>query len=75
MECDHRGTIWAIDIPDCPNAPCPCGYECTRCGMRWDRDPQDRWESSRPTAERRASAAQEPGTDDGSTRPSVAPRG
>ena len=40
MQCDHRGTIWAIDVPDCPNGPCPCGYECTRCGAQWDQDPR-----------------------------------
>jgi hypothetical protein len=40
VDCDHRGTIWAIDIPDCPNAPCPCGYECTRCGRQWTEDPR-----------------------------------
>ena len=33
--CHHAGTIWKIDVI----GPGPGGWECTRCGQQWDREP------------------------------------
>lgn len=39
QHCDHAGSVWQIDVINCSTGPCPCGWECTRCGRRWQHDP------------------------------------